>query len=568
MYVQIMHPSNKAALMEAEVDVLLCVEEMKMTLLSQSCLAPGIFTLIHNIFASLNTHPARSSPLWRHEYAEGCSLEAYVVPLPSALIDLFSGSFHLLADGVFEEFGLLCIGVQRSSSDKDVAVILNPNEAFALCVGDSIILLADDYESADAVFQSVGSAARVDSMRRHLASLLGSTQFRPLVETLRTNAPEAVRERLNSGQEGERRAWAASGPSVSPTGPIWGDGTSNSVTAAAASPGASKLASQAMAQVRHEQQRRQRGQHAGGEDRWDVERGRFEAFASSALMPAPVTAPVTAPAPAVGSGGPSQATGAHALGETGRGEEESRAEQEEQGRQELEQEQEEPGQEREKEDKGGEEDKEGKEEEVPWVRTGSGILPEDVGVAFAGDDTMHAPRRSPPAVATSAAAEAGLSRELHTYSGHGHIVVVGTQENMHLFVEPLRSQVLVGTHMYRPIVILHPKPLHECASWSTLRLLDDVYFIRGSPLSGTDLRRAGTRRAKRVVLLTDRRSTIEIEGHEMDASVIITYLALEKHVPPRLFSVVEMAGGVDLRVLNNKTLRRVQKNAASARGRS
>jgi hypothetical protein len=54
----------------------------------------------------------------------------------------------------------------------------------------------------------------------------------------------------------------------------------------------------------------------------------------------------------------------------------------------------------------------------------------------------------------------------------------------------------------QPIVILAPDdiPYH---TWQKVKMFDGIFFIRGTPLEETNLRRAGIIRAAKVLILAD-----------------------------------------------------------------
>ena len=60
-------------------DVVLCLEQFKMQMVSQSCLMPGLFALVHNLVCF--NHNATPDALWESEYFGGAAQQLFRVPL-------------------------------------------------------------------------------------------------------------------------------------------------------------------------------------------------------------------------------------------------------------------------------------------------------------------------------------------------------------------------------------------------------------------------------------------------------------------------------------------------------
>ena len=108
-------------------DVALCLNEMKLGLLAQSCLCPGLSTLIANLFYT-SDFPARSmgsqdlnskETSWYELYINGAANEIYT----SHFSDSFYGQdFHQAARICFKEFKLMLVAIEHKGR-----VYVNPS---------------------------------------------------------------------------------------------------------------------------------------------------------------------------------------------------------------------------------------------------------------------------------------------------------------------------------------------------------------------------------------------------------------------------------------------------------
>ena len=76
-FVQLLNPRNKEHIVQADVDFILCVDELKMHILAASAVSIGTSTLVNNLFRSFSSpaHVEQMAP-WLREYCHGCSYEA------------------------------------------------------------------------------------------------------------------------------------------------------------------------------------------------------------------------------------------------------------------------------------------------------------------------------------------------------------------------------------------------------------------------------------------------------------------------------------------------------------
>ena len=75
--IQLMQYHNKAYLMNipswslSNGDDVICLAELKLGFIGQSCLAPGFTTLMANLFAMRSGEPSDDMQQWQNEYVQG-----------------------------------------------------------------------------------------------------------------------------------------------------------------------------------------------------------------------------------------------------------------------------------------------------------------------------------------------------------------------------------------------------------------------------------------------------------------------------------------------------------------
>ena len=65
-------------------DQVICIEELKMSMLAKSCLCPGLITVICNLITSSGEPPEKEElqAEWLYEYWKGQGFEIYKTQLP------------------------------------------------------------------------------------------------------------------------------------------------------------------------------------------------------------------------------------------------------------------------------------------------------------------------------------------------------------------------------------------------------------------------------------------------------------------------------------------------------
>jgi hypothetical protein len=81
----------------------------------------------------------------------------------------------------------------------------------------------------------------------------------------------------------------------------------------------------------------------------------------------------------------------------------------------------------------------------------------------------------------------------------GHIIICGISHNFIDFIKPLRAKHLPKSEC--PAIVILCKEMPDEKLWSTIAFFDQIYLIHGDPMNKSDLKRAGIRYAKKVVIL-------------------------------------------------------------------
>ncbi|XP_066022810.1 calcium-activated potassium channel subunit alpha-1 isoform X6 [Pocillopora verrucosa] len=106
-------------------DDVVCISELKLGFIAQSCLSPGFSTLLANVFSmrSHETSDTTESDSWKTYYIEGANLELYTETLSSS----FKGmTFQQVAEICFGKLGLLLIAIETIKPDGEKVFNINP----------------------------------------------------------------------------------------------------------------------------------------------------------------------------------------------------------------------------------------------------------------------------------------------------------------------------------------------------------------------------------------------------------------------------------------------------------
>ncbi|KAG9509259.1 Calcium-activated potassium channel slowpoke, partial [Fragariocoptes setiger] len=129
--VQLMQYHNKAYLLNIPSwdwkrgDDVICVSELKLGFIAQSCLAPGFSTMMANLFAMRSYKTSPDMPAWHNDYLCGTGMEMYTEYLSHAFVGL---TFAQAAEVCFTKLKLLLMAIEVSDTNGDGSanIVINP----------------------------------------------------------------------------------------------------------------------------------------------------------------------------------------------------------------------------------------------------------------------------------------------------------------------------------------------------------------------------------------------------------------------------------------------------------
>eukprot|EP00743_Colponemidia_sp_Colp-15_P009190 GILK01010028.1.p1 GENE.GILK01010028.1~~GILK01010028.1.p1 ORF type:complete len:996 (-),score=150.53 GILK01010028.1:36-2978(-) len=113
---QLLRPKLKNQMLATGADCIICIDEIKSRLLAASCHAPGLSTLICNLFRAHDVMTKASTTpqdYWLAEYDYGCSNDLLPVKLP---LFLSGKTFVHVATLLYLKFGVLLVAVKDDSA--------------------------------------------------------------------------------------------------------------------------------------------------------------------------------------------------------------------------------------------------------------------------------------------------------------------------------------------------------------------------------------------------------------------------------------------------------------------
>uniref|UniRef100_A0A8C3II02 Calcium-activated potassium channel subunit alpha-1 n=1 Tax=Chrysemys picta bellii TaxID=8478 RepID=A0A8C3II02_CHRPI len=131
---QMLQYHNKAHLLNIpswnwkEGDDAICLAELKLGFIAQSCLAPGLSTMLANLF-SMRSFIKIEEDTWQKYYLEGVSNEMYTEYLSSAFVGL---SFPAVCELVFAKLKLLMIAIEYKSEKRESSHRAQKKEAMPM----------------------------------------------------------------------------------------------------------------------------------------------------------------------------------------------------------------------------------------------------------------------------------------------------------------------------------------------------------------------------------------------------------------------------------------------------
>uniref|UniRef100_T1IXK2 BK channel n=1 Tax=Strigamia maritima TaxID=126957 RepID=T1IXK2_STRMM len=108
-------------------DDVICLAELKLGFIAQSCLAPGFSTMMANLFAMRSYKTSPDMQAWQNDYLCGTGMEMYTENLSPAFINM---TFPQAAELCFVRLKLLLLAIEIKNEDgSDSKISINPRLA-------------------------------------------------------------------------------------------------------------------------------------------------------------------------------------------------------------------------------------------------------------------------------------------------------------------------------------------------------------------------------------------------------------------------------------------------------
>ncbi|XP_073452896.1 calcium-activated potassium channel subunit alpha-1 isoform X12 [Aquarana catesbeiana] len=151
---QMLQYHNKAHLLNIpswnwkEGDDAICLAELKLGFIAQSCLAQGLSTMLANLF-SMRSFIKIEEDTWQKYYLEGVANEMYTEYLSTAFVGL---SFPVVCELCFVKLKLLMIAIEYKSEKGESRIIINPGNHVKLKEGTLGFFIASDAKEVKRAF--------------------------------------------------------------------------------------------------------------------------------------------------------------------------------------------------------------------------------------------------------------------------------------------------------------------------------------------------------------------------------------------------------------------------------
>ncbi|KAJ3190217.1 hypothetical protein HDU85_000508 [Gaertneriomyces sp. JEL0708] len=154
IFAQVISPGSK---MHFQIlsDHLLCIDEFKLGMLAQNCLAPGFSTMLYLLTTSIPAATkkelktkAKFAP-WIDEYADGAEMEIYAVRLSH----IYAGmSFPEVAERIYLTHSaiIFAVGFQKDPQDTEPFIVMNPQD-YVFNGGETAYLITTQSKVADTI---------------------------------------------------------------------------------------------------------------------------------------------------------------------------------------------------------------------------------------------------------------------------------------------------------------------------------------------------------------------------------------------------------------------------------
>ncbi|CAG9823818.1 unnamed protein product [Phaedon cochleariae] len=131
--IQLMQYHNKAYLLNIpswdwkQGDDVICLAELKLGFIAQSCLAPGFSTMMANLFAMRSFKTSPDTQVWQNDYLQGTGCEMYTETLSPS----FTGMTFIQASELcFTKLKLLLLAIEvKGTEGVDTKISINPRGA-------------------------------------------------------------------------------------------------------------------------------------------------------------------------------------------------------------------------------------------------------------------------------------------------------------------------------------------------------------------------------------------------------------------------------------------------------
>ncbi|XP_041117000.1 calcium-activated potassium channel subunit alpha-1 isoform X9 [Polyodon spathula] len=151
---QMLQYHNKAHLLNIpswnwkEGDDAICLAELKLGFIAQSCLAQGLSTMLANLF-SMRSCIKIEEDTWQKYYLEGVSNEMYTEYLSNAFVGL---SFPVVCELCYVKLKLLLIAIEYKSDKRESSILINPGNHVKMQEGTLGFFIASDAKEVKRAF--------------------------------------------------------------------------------------------------------------------------------------------------------------------------------------------------------------------------------------------------------------------------------------------------------------------------------------------------------------------------------------------------------------------------------
>ncbi|XP_065208102.1 calcium-activated potassium channel slowpoke [Planococcus citri] len=128
--IQLMQYHNKAYLLNIpswdwkQGDDVICLAELKLGFIAQSCLAPGFSTMMANLFAMRSFKTSPDTQAWQNDYLQGTGCEMYTETLSPSFTGM---TFPQASELCFTKLKLLLLAIEiKGEGGKDSKISINP----------------------------------------------------------------------------------------------------------------------------------------------------------------------------------------------------------------------------------------------------------------------------------------------------------------------------------------------------------------------------------------------------------------------------------------------------------